>query len=355
MKLFKSGTQQPLLKMFILTVIAATIISLITEHVEAPREAVNLFPRPAGARRPLSLYAVGNINLAGVETQSWFGEGSAPGFAALLRELATADLAFGNLECQLVKDQPGEGKLRHFSASPEAAAALASAGFDFLSTANEIASEFDAQALGETIAGLRRVGVRHAGTGRTIDEAYAPAVIERQGWRIALFAVTAHFNRNYFGLPTQSILACANITQLTRQIMLARHRFDLILVSYHGGDAAGAAPTDEARYFARRCVEAGADIILGHHPRAPQAIELYRQRLIFYSLGDFIGGAEVSASREDQRGLAARITVRNGEASNDLKFEVERVPLVNDPLPRRAEGEAAREVLDLAPQISDDE
>lgn len=321
------------LKLLILTVLCVTIAFLITEQVEAPRGAINLFPRPAGAKRPLTLYAVGNINLAGARTQNWFTERMEPGFAALLREVASADMAFGNLECQLIS-QPGSGGLQKFSASPQSAEALAGAGFDVLATANDVSSAFDAQALGETIASLRRVGIRHAGTGRTIDEAYEPAVIERHGWRIAVFAVTAQFSRNYFGLPMQSMLACANLAQLSRQIMQARHRFDLIIVSYHGGDENSAAPSEEARLFAQRCIEAGADIIFGHHPHAPQPLELYQERPIFYSLGDFLPSSAEQTASEPATGQAVRLTIRR-EQEQELKFEIEPVPLMMNPLPQR--------------------
>ncbi len=347
MKFFGITHHSYLLKFGILIVGCLTIGFLITEHVEAPREAVNIFPRPVVAKRPLSIYAVGNINLAGTETTSWFAAGAEPGFAALLRELGTADLAFGNLDCQMIRNPQPEGRLQAFSAAPASAEALANAGFDLLSTANELSSEFDAEALTETISNLRRVGIRHAGTGRTIDEAYEPAEIERHGWRIALFGVTAVFDHNFFGLPSQSSLACANITRLSRQIALARQRFDLILISYHGGEADGTAPSAEARFFAQRCIEAGADIVLGHHPHAPQTFELYRNRLIFYSLGDFIGN-NANRNASDQwadRSLAARIFVSSQEATGELKFSVERVPLLLNKLPHRAEGKEAEAIL----------
>ncbi len=347
MNFFRINHHNYFLKLGILIVGCLTVVFLITEHVEAPREAVNIFPRPVVAKRPLSIYAVGNINLAGTETQSWFAAGAEPGFAALLRELATADLAFGNLDCQLIRNHPPEGRLQSFSAAPAGAEALANAGFDLLATANELSSEFDAEALNETITSLRRVGIRHAGTGRTIDEAYEPAEIERHGWRIALFGVTALFDRNFFGLPSQSGLACANITQLARQIARARQRFDLILISYHGGDADSTAPSAEARLFAQSCIEAGADIVLGHHPHAPQAVELYRNRLIFYSLGDFISSDPHRRAKDqwNDRSLTARILVSSNETTGELKFGVERVPLLLNKLPHRAAGAEAEAIL----------
>jgi poly-gamma-glutamate synthesis protein (capsule biosynthesis protein) len=318
-----------LLKLIVVFVVSATLISIIVEHVEAPREAVNIFPRTRRPERAVTMYAVGNINVASTDTSNWFSEKTDPGFSALLREIASADVAIGSLNCQLTSSTQAAERLRDFSASPESAGSLANAGFDILSTAGYLSSLMDTQSLSETTTRLKKTGIRTVGTGRTIDEAWEPAVIERNGWRIAVFAVTATFNKNYFGLPTQSGLATANIAQLTRQVSLIRQRFDLILISYYGGNGAEAAPVADARTFSQHCIDAGADAVFCQNQPSAVPHEYYEGHPIIYNIGDFPANSVNRDLKErENTGSAVRLIVQSRNPANHKpEFIVQRVKL----------------------------
>jgi poly-gamma-glutamate synthesis protein (capsule biosynthesis protein) len=118
-------------------------------------------------------------------------------FATVAPLLASADVRFANLEGPL-SDQHGETMSPQnpliFTGPPAGADALARAGFTIVSTANNHAWDYGKRGLVETLENLDRVGVLHAGTGRTREEAYRHVVVERRGMRLAFVAVTDIFN-----------------------------------------------------------------------------------------------------------------------------------------------------------------
>jgi len=146
-------------------------------------------------RDTLRLCAVGDLNLdrrvAGAGLQ---GDTLYP-FRALLESLRGADITFGNLESPIASDAspvPDSGAV--FAAPPVAAMALARAGFDIVSTANNHAWDGGQPAAEETMRQLTRAGVRFVGSGFGRDMAEQPVILERRGWRVAFFAVTRAWN-----------------------------------------------------------------------------------------------------------------------------------------------------------------
>ncbi len=88
-----------------------------------------------------------------------------------------------------------------------------------------------------------------------------------------------------------------------------------MIVSFHWGQEGAATPKRYQVLTARRAVEAGADLVIGHHPHVLQGIESYRNGLIFYSLGNFAFG---SLSRNSDRSIIARITLDRGVKEAEL-------------------------------------
>jgi poly-gamma-glutamate synthesis protein (capsule biosynthesis protein) len=291
---------------------------------------------PAAPRPDLVILAVGDINLGrAVGRRLLAGHIDEP-FALVREEISRVDIAFGNLESQL-SDQRGqtEGSSNLvFTGPPQGADALVRAGFDVVSTANNHAWDYGARGMRETLENLRRVGVLAAGTGETLDEAYRPAIVERGGWRVAFIAVTGVFNSPFSQSPARAHVAWADIARVAPAVEEARRAgADLVFVSYHNGVEYRPQPPEEARAFARACVDAGADAVIGHHPHVVQGVEWYRGRPIFYSLGNFVFK---QFDPWTDRGLAVRLTAREGAG-----LEVEYVPVAADFRPRflRTDGE----------------
>src|SRR5881398_2839421 len=170
--------------------IGLVLLSWNVTPVNVPRQALQ---RPTDTLR---LCAVGDLNL----DRRVAGAGLLQGdtlypFRALLESLRGADITFGNLESPIASDAtpvPDSGGV--FTAPPAAAPALARAGFDIVSTANNHAWDGGQAAVEETMHQLTRAGVLFVGSAYGRDMAEQPVIVRRHGWRVAFFAVTRAWN-----------------------------------------------------------------------------------------------------------------------------------------------------------------
>src|SRR6059036_364821 len=254
--------------------------------------------RLAPLQRPtdtLRLYAVGDINLGRRVAKQRLLEGDTlyP-FRALLDTLRGADITFGNLESPITPDSsPVPDSVGVFTAPPAAAPALARAGFDIVSTANNHAWDGGQAAVEETMHQLTRAGVLFVGSALGQDMAEQPVIVRRRGWRVAFFALTRAWNpapyafRTHAGSQYVAWGDTARIYPAIRELK-ASGRADLVIVSMHGGTEYADSQSHHMQDLARGVVDAGADLVLGHHPHVLQPVVRYRGKPIVQSLGNFI-------------------------------------------------------------------
>ncbi|MBK5219085.1 MAG: CapA family protein [Thermoleophilia bacterium] len=202
------------------------------------------------------------------------------------------DVVFGNLEGTLtdvsedVKCGPDSDECFAFRAPPEYAEYLRAAGFTAMSLANNHSYDFGEAGQGETIAALHRAGIEPVGVPGRI------AFIKVGGRKVALLGFAP-----YGYAPSLTDLDAARAL-----IRSARKRADIVVVANHaGGEGADALHVTgeteiylgedrgNAEEFAQMAVEAGADLVLGSGPHVLRGMEIYRGRLIAYSLGNFSG------------------------------------------------------------------
>lgn len=206
--------------------------------------------------------------------------------------LRRADLTFGNLEGTILDEGGTPKRCNNPSAcyvfrSPESYAQhFQTAGFDLLSLANNHSGDFGPTGRTRTKALLDEVGIAYAGLAGT-DET---AIIERNGVRYGFCAFA----------PNRGTCDVRNIPRAKAIVQSLVDKVDVIIVSFHGG-AEGSkhqhVPRRSETYygenrgnvhaFAHAVIDAGADLVLGHGPHVTRAMELYKDRLICYSLGNF--------------------------------------------------------------------
>jgi hypothetical protein len=203
--------------------------------------------------------------------------------------LAESDVVFGNLECTL----PGDGRCisaePRVIATPELVRAVKAAGFSIVTLANN--HTFDCFQSGyENLRGLlKELGLPHFGAGMNLDEAAAPAIVEKNGLRLAfLGAVDQRSGPYQFATPSRWGVAPLDIDRLLRQIRDLRPHVDHVLVSLHWGEERFLIPSPTQVQQAHALVDAGASLVLGHHPHVLQGLEIHRGSPIAYSLGNFI-------------------------------------------------------------------
>ncbi len=243
----------------------------------------------------LRLYAVGDINLGRRVTQQRLRSGDTlyP-FRGLLDSLRAADITFGNLESPIVPDSnPVPESALVFAAPPLAATALARAGFEIVSTANNHAWDGGQAGVEETMRQLTRAGVRFVGSGFGRDMAEQPVTVQRRGWRVAFFAITRAWNPAPYAFYRHAgagWIAWGDPSWLYPAIraLKASGRADLIVVSVHGGREYAEEPPAYLQELFHGLTDAGADLVLAHHPHVLQPVVWYQGKPIVQSLGNFV-------------------------------------------------------------------
>lgn len=276
--------------------------------------------------------------------------------------LSAADLTFVNLESPLTT---AEGALRKdfvFRGPLEGAKGLAAAGVDVVSLANNHALDYDFRGLQDTWTALNAAGVRYVGSGDAVATAYAPTVLERNGLRIAFLAYvntppdsgTGFDLSAYEATADRPGVAWLSPATVAADVAAAKRSADIVVVSMHTGDEYG----DQANLLqmsaAHSAIEAGADLVLGHHPHVLQGLESYKTGLIAYSLGNFV--FDFDEVDYAQPGLPSALSaVLEVRLSREGVATCRIMPVVidDDGRPRRAEGEEADRVLTRLRALSD--
>ncbi len=291
-------------------------------------------------------------------------------FQNLQELLVSADIAFGNLECPL-SDSPipiREGLV--FRCLTKYVPGLTFAGFDILSTANNHALDQGTKYVGFTRDYLFSQNILPVGTGENQDEAWTPAIIsphptlssQRRGGggeepKIAFLAVS-YASHNDGGKSRNDYVArIEDIEILKSKILNLKSSDYFVVVSMHAGTEYTRNPNQEQINFAHAAIDAGADIVIGHHPHWIQPVEVIKRKapapyrtegsgtgVIFYSLGNFI--FDQSWSQETKEGLVVKLNIKYQKSNIHLE-SAELIPVIieNNCCPRIATEEEKERIL----------
>lgn len=250
-------------------------------------------PTPEPAR--VTLAAVGDVMLGRTVGARLEAEGAAVAFAGVRDILAAADIAVANLESAVGVSGSPAPKAYTFRAPPVAAEALALAGIDLVSLANNHSLDYGPESLAETRALLAERGILSTGAGPNRSAAHAPAMIAREGLTFAFLAyVDVPVERGGFDPRIWTAtaetpgVAWLDLPAMAEEIAAARHEADLVVVLLHFGLEWELEPSDAQREQARAAIDAGAALVIGSHPHVLQPVEAYGDGLIAYSLGNFV-------------------------------------------------------------------
>ncbi|HEX7029323.1 MAG TPA: CapA family protein [Gammaproteobacteria bacterium] len=254
----------------------------------------------------LRIRAVGDIMLGTDFPQDRLPPDDGRGLLAPVEHwLRDADLTFGNVEGVLMDGGEPEKFCNNpslcylFRSPARYAFTLRDAGFDVASLANNHARDFGEEGRSASMAALAAAGIAH--TGRAGDIASFTV----KGHRVAVVG----FAPNIGSWPLLDVQGAAHL------VAGLEVGHDIVIVSFHGGaegaDALHVPQGMETYYgeqrgnlrkFSRAVIDAGADLVIGHGPHVPRGLELYRGRLIAYSLGNFATHWGISVSGD--KGLA---------------------------------------------------
>jgi poly-gamma-glutamate capsule biosynthesis protein CapA/YwtB (metallophosphatase superfamily) len=237
-------------------------------------------------------------------------------FAAVLNELREADIRFAQVE--RLYSARGQYQLHSLASHmevrqpPTMAGVFRSVPFDVLSIASNHSGDYGPEALADTYDTFKELGIPTIGAGHNIAQAREPVIVERKGLRIAFLGYCSILLPQYWatderpgcapmrahtfyepyeyqpGSPARIVTAPyeGDLPTLLQDVRKAAQNADLVVVSLHWGLHYIHWPLQYQTQVAHAAIDAGACLILGHHPHQQQAAEVYRGGVIFYSLGN---------------------------------------------------------------------
>lgn len=311
-----------------------------------------------------------------------------PRFLAMLDVVASADLAFANLETVLSHSGYPREKIITLRAEPKLADDLRQMHFGVLSLANNHTVDFGEDALLATIDLLEGNGIRTVGAGKDLESALEPVVLTANGTSVAFLAATCllpvgsaasaerpglapvHIHTSFevnpyiqMEEPGHSPLVhtapdAADLARLCDRVTRAKASAQFVVVSVHMGFGFTDQLAEYQPFVGHALIDAGADIVLGNHVHAIHAIETYRGKAILYSPGNFVAQQprdgqppEVLAIYEQMSDDAYLAMI---DVSADGSYQIRLVPTVVNSvgLPVRAEADAFDRIVERITRLS---
>ena len=284
----------------------ANLTNLEVNQVESKKKLVD--------EKPITLLFVGDIMLdRGVENIWQNYQNSRYPFLNVVDEIRKADIAFANLEGSISENGKNQKIKYSFRFDPSSVEGLKFAGFDVLSLANNHSFDWGREALEDTVNILRGNDILPVGAGINYLEANSPAIKNVAGAKIAFFAYENIEPNSKYDEATKDLAGKSsfNLERVKNEISAIKQLkiADMAIVSMHWGEEYQLRSNKFQQEIGRALVEAGADIIIGHHPHVIQEIERYKNGWIAYSLGNFI--FDQNFSEETMKGLMLKVKIQN--------------------------------------------
>lgn len=185
--------------------------------------------------------------------------------------------------------------------------------------ANNHVFDYGRKGLEDTLKYLDEHGILHVGAGINLAEARKPIIREIEGKKIAFLG---YGNYSPAGKNTPGV-AYRTPEYVIEDIREAKKDgCDYVVVNFHWGIERATEPTASDRELAHRAIDNGADLIIGHHPHVLQPVEVYKGKVIAYSLGNFVFGGN---SRYPRDSMLLEVTFRE----NMLSYK--KIPIRIDP------------------------
>lgn len=236
------------------------------------------------------------INFAGDTTLAWsFEDAVGDNFGypfAGSPWFGEADITMLNLENAITERGYKVPKEFNFRMPPKYLQVLKDGGVDIVNLANNHVWDYGQVGVKDTIAYLDEAGIYHVGAGVTAEEAGKPVIIKIKGKSIGFLG--------YYFME-------GNVVE---DVSALKKTADVVIVNFHWGTERSNYPEGYQVDLAHRAIDAGADLVIGHHPHVLQGIERYKDGIIAYSLGNFIFGGN---SRRQHDTYVFQLVIRDGQ------------------------------------------
>lgn len=270
-----------------------------------------------------TLYFVGDIMLdRGVKSSVKKNfEGDYNKLFINLEKLKKADILFGNLEGDVSNVGNNVGSKFSFRMDPNILPVLKDAGFDIVSFANNHVGDWNILAFKDTLTRLADIGILKTGAGFTKNEAETPTIIEKNGI-LFCFLGFSDVGPNWIKATEKAPgILLASDPQLPEIIKKAKSKCDVLITSFHWGVEYKKIHNARQETLAHTAIDNGADMVIGHHPHVIEDIEIYKEKPIVYSLGNFI--FDQYFSKDTMRGMLFQATFSGSTLKNTEKKIIE--------------------------------
>ncbi len=202
----------------------------------------------------------------------------------------STDISFANLEYAItnsnIRDDITKISLKSSCATT---GEISEAGFDIVSLANNHIMDFGERGLNDTIDCLKRLNLSYVGAGKNSYEAKEMKIITAKGLKIGFLAYTAKLYPALNNSAKSNGPGVAYTSKnISHEIMNAKKKVDFLIVSTHWGKEYELSPSEFQMDENREIIDNGADLVIGTHPHVIQPTEKYKDKYIFYSLGNFV-------------------------------------------------------------------
>jgi poly-gamma-glutamate capsule biosynthesis protein CapA/YwtB (metallophosphatase superfamily) len=286
----------------------------------------------------LVIHATGDVSLDPSQIPAFGTRGYGWAWSGLGGLFSRDDLTMVNLECPATDIVDPEPKVFTFRCDPQALPAARLAGVDVVSQANNHAYDQGPAGLVDSLDAIRAAGLASVGAGANESEALRAARFESHGWTVAVVGIDQVLDPlDQVAGPNKPGTAAGHDFRLAlRAVREAAASSDLVFVMIHWGVELEVRPRAYQVRQAHRMIDAGADVIVGSHPHILQPMETYRDRPIFYSLGNLVWprvSEEASATAVAEVLVAPDGTIEARMLPAEIVSDGHPVIMPADPLP----------------------
>jgi hypothetical protein len=271
-----------------------------TTTVAEPTTTTVAVPLPPAKER-LVVNGTGDVNLDPTFVRSFPSQGYEYAWSGLNGFLQDDDVTIVNLECSASDLGTPWDKPWTFRCDPDALPSMADAGVDVANLANNHAIDFGFEAMLDARANLEAVGIDPVGAGANPEAAYAPVLVERNGWTIAILGGGGVHPETGSWIVTDDRPGMTDgdsAEAMTAAIRAADEIADLVLVTIHWGEQGTVEPRPFEIGLAEAFIDAGADGVFGHHQHMLQPLGWYDGKPIAWGLGNFVWQAYPAEARK---------------------------------------------------------
>lgn len=234
---------------------------------------------------------------------------------------SSADIAVVNLEGPISSKGMNIGSIYSFRADPKSVEGLAFAGIDLVTLANNHMGDYGPEALSETLELLQKAGIEAAGAGADMTAARTARFLEVNGIKIAFLGATPLSTSWLTSLTSMPAVAPFDEQLMIEDIDAAQKQgADIVVVLLHWGNEYETKRTPSQEIVAHHLIDAGATMVIGHHPHVVQEVERYNGGVIAYSLGNFV--FDQNFSEDTHHGLLLKVTLKEKDV-----YAVEEIPI----------------------------